>query len=163
MAGCTWRRTRVLFGAGLLLAVVFGVGWWVGRLGRREVANMPPAPWVVHIVHAKPGVPPYGGVDVRDRQIINFLDTLFPGYRSEVQGGPPATPSGEHYVPEFTLEKVGYAKRLRKGGICGNSSRWNGFLSRISSNIFFLPSQVVSATTASATAKKGQVSVRMCP
>ena len=38
---------------------------------------------------------------------------------------------------------------------CGNSSTYIGLLRPSSSNIFFLPSQVVSATTRSAQFKKG--------
>ena len=103
-------KPRVILWA-LLLASTFGLGLWAGgRTSRRD--PLTEFPYVVRIAHSESGGPAYGGIEVRDRQTINFLDTLFPNYRQETKAGPPTPPSGEHHVLEFNLERSGYAKKL---------------------------------------------------
>ncbi len=95
----------------LVLLSTFALGLWAGiRIVYRD--PLTEFPYVVRIAHSESGGPAYGGIEVRDRRTINFLDTLFPNYRQETKAGPPTPPSGEHSVLEFNLERSGYAKKL---------------------------------------------------
>lgn len=96
----------------LLLLLVFGLGLWAGGGRTTQRDPLTEFPTVVRIAHSEAGGPANGGIEVRDRQTISFLDALFPNYRKEAQAGSPNPPSDEHHVLEFTLERVGHAKRL---------------------------------------------------
>lgn len=96
---------------GLALGVMFAIGLWAGGLTSRH-DPLTEFPYVVRIAHSESGGPAHGGFEIRDRQTINFLDTLFPNYRQEAKAGTGIPPSGEHHVLEFNLERSGYSKKL---------------------------------------------------
>jgi hypothetical protein len=97
-----------------LALAVFAAGLWAGGLGRRPSFRGAASeyPNLVRIAHSRDGNPTYGGIEIRDRTTINFLDTLFPNYRGKVGKYHPTTPAGKHYVLEFMLEQSGHSKRL---------------------------------------------------
>src|SRR5436309_14409900 len=103
-----WVRYRRVVWLVLLLATVFGLGLWAGGRNGRPAAVI----GVVNVAHSKSGEHAYGNIEIRDRQTIDLLDTLFPNYRREALSGTPPAPAGEHYTLEFMLEWLASSKEL---------------------------------------------------
>lgn len=110
----SWRVALSL----LLLVTVFGLGLWAGGWNRPRNAQIE-FPFLVNVRHSKSGERASDGIEIRDRQTIVFLDTLFPNYRNEAQkansrarSGSSQLPAAEHFELEFTLAWSGYPKQL---------------------------------------------------